>query len=74
MSTSQTLLKALESILISLEQENYLLFTLQIPIYSQCMHVFVQCLESKDIGTLIDLVEYTLEPLIQETYKQSYGE
>lgn len=74
LSTSQTLLKTLESMLIALEQENYLLFTLQTPIYSQWMQTFVQCLESKDIGTLIDLVECTLEPLIQETYKQNYGE
>lgn len=74
LNTSQALLKILESILVALEQENYLLFTLQIPIYSQCMQIFIQCLESKDIGTLIDLVEYTLKTLVQETYKQSYAE
>ena len=72
LKTSQALLKTLEALLQSLEQENYLLFTLQIPIYSQLIQLFVQCLESKDIGTLIDLVEYSLNPLSQETYKQSY--
>ncbi len=72
LKTSQALLKTLEALLQALEQENYLLFTLQIPIYSQLIQLFVQCLESKDIGTLMDLVEYSLKPLLQETYKQSY--
>ena len=64
----------MELLLKALEQENYLLFILQMPIYSQLIQLFVQCLESKDIGTLMDLVEYSLKPLSQETYKQNYGE
>ena len=74
LSTSQALLKTLELLLKALEQENYLLFILQMPIYSQLIQLFVQCLESKDIGTLMDLIEYSLKPLSQETYKQNYGE
>ena len=73
LSTSQKFIKQVKEILLTLERENYLLFILQIPLYSQWMQTFVQCLEDKDIGTLIDLEEFALIPLIEETYKQSYG-
>lgn len=73
LQVSQTFLKKLEDILVTLEQENYLLFTLQISLYSQWMQTFVQCLENKDVGTLFDLETYSLKPLLQETYVQSYG-
>ncbi len=73
LQTSQALLKALKDVLIVLEREHFLLFTLQIQLYSQWMQTFLESLECKDVGTLMDLVEYTLKPLLQETYGQSYG-
>lgn len=73
LQVSQTFLKKIEAILVALEKENYLLFTLQISLYVQWMQTFVQYLENKDVGMLVDLVEYSLTPLLQETYVQSHG-
>ena len=66
----QKFVNALQVFLEKLNERMYSVYLFNQALYGQCIDLLVSCLEKKDIGTLFDLLKFSIDPLISETESQ----